>query len=216
MKNEIAVKKVMVRFLVECQKFVGLRDKKKREPLNESEEIIFKNAKNVIMAYGIKLRDLGVSAKDIARVMLDGLKSVNLVSDNAEQKGVTAGEATAILNQFIDVEGFVRTDSGLVFDSLEVVRASHTLNILAKYAPFYGDHEKVFEQEEKLDALVESFRDKYINPEVVGLSIERASEFFNGNELEQYGQPVDHTYVTSLILDTPHADEKDGEEGANE
>ena len=107
-----------------------------------------------------------------------------------------------ILTQFLNAEDFVRNNPAVREDSLQIVRNSHIANILAKYAPFYGDHEKVFEQEEKLDRMIDGFRDKYINPEVVELGIAFASEYFNQNELEQYGQPVDASFVTDLVLNS--------------
>lgn len=211
MRNEIAIKKVMVRFVMECHKFVSLKERKKVAQLNESEQIVFNNAKNVIIAYGVKLKELGVQPKEAAGLMLQALKSANLVTDNPEQRGLTPGQASSILSQFIDCEGFVSTSTELAEDSMELVRNSHTLNILAKYAPFYGDHDTLIEQEIKVDSLLNDYSDKYLNPAVVRLALMFASELFNKNELEEYGQPVDYKFVTALVLSEEHPDEKEDE-----
>ncbi len=209
MKNEIAIKKVMIRFVVECHKFVSLRERKKVAPLSESEQVIFNNARNVVVAYGVKLKELGVEPKDAAGLMLQALKSANLVTDNPEQRGLTPGQAAYILSQFIDTDNFVRSDSRLKEDSMELVRNSHTLNILSKYAPFYGDHETLINQEIKVDALLDDYSDKYLNPAVVRLALMFASEQFNNEELEEYGQPTDYKYITALVLSEEHPDEKE-------
>ena len=215
--NNKTLKKLMIHFLDECQKFINLRDRKRANlSLTDEEEKAFANAKNVIAQYGSMIKGLNLSSKEVSDAVLSGLADL-MSMDNVNhfvKRPLTVGEAIDILSQFLCPEEVLNNDENIKKSAVEVVRQSHRTVILAKYSEIHKNHKKVAEQKEKFQKLVDEFNDTYINKEIVELSMAFASDYFNINEIDEFEQPVDASFVTALVLGKEYDEDEEMEKNS--